>query len=524
MKKKNVLSAALAAVLVISMALAGCGKKDTQQESKESTPASKTEQVKESEKDTTESSAEDSSIDVSSLEPYEIKIFRPGTGTTENIEAVSKALSELTLRDMNATVSIQMVSMGTYVQQLNLLLASGEELDLFYPSSLSPNTLVSNGQILPLNDLLDQYGKETKAAISDEDWACCTFDGEIYLIPCNEDKAVNIGFEMRKDIADEVGFDYTQDRDYTLDELYDLFVKVKAAHPEMYPVGSNMGDTWSRLPVDNLGDNLGVITDPYGTSTTVENLYETEYFKGIVEYMYKLAQEGLLIPDASTNTESRESLIKSGKAFGGFAHMKPGFAEEKGRNAGYELVTVEISPAFSMTEHVSQGAYAIASTSGDPERAMMFANKAYNDPEYANLLVNGLEGTNYEFTDDTKTVIKLPEGADSAAYSRSAFLHLNQGITYIWNGDPLDLWEQFDEFNANAKASPAKGFTFNNANVLNEIAACKNVVDKYKQALLAGSMEPEENIAKFNEELKANGMDKIIAEKQKQLDEWLKNK
>lgn len=520
MKKRKLLPILLA----LSLIAVGCGKNSAADVnvSTDSSEAVRQEETEDDGEDTVEKtpvSAED--IDVSKLEPYVINIFRPGTGTTEDIEAVNAALSELTLRDMNATVNIQMVSMGTYVQQLNLLLTSGEDLDLFYPSSISPNVLISNGQIIPITDLLDQYGKETKAAISDADWGTCTLDGEIYLIPCNEDKAINIGFEMRKDIADEIGFDYTQDRDYTLDELYDLFVAVKEAHPEMYPVGANMGDTWSRLEVDTLSDNLGVIVNPYGTSTTIENLYETDFFKERVAYMYKLAQEGLIIPDASTNTESRESLIKSGKIFGGFAHMKPGFAEEKGRSAGYELVTVQIAPAFSTTEHVSQGGYAISASSKDPARAMMFANKAYTDPEYANLLVNGIEGIHYQFTDDSKTVIELADGADASDYSRSPFLHLNQGITYIWDGDPIDLWEQFEKYNSTATASPAKGFTFDNSGVLNEITACNNVVGKYRQALLAGSMEPEENIAKFNEELKANGIDSIIAEKQKQFDEWL---
>lgn len=517
----------LAIVLAFCMIAAGCGNSGaaSNNESKQAVNEASNTEAKESISNSSKETGDVSSdIDVSSLEPYVINIFRPGTGTTEDIQAVNDALSELTLRDMNATVNIQMVSMGTYVQQLNLMLTSGEDLDLFYPSSISPNVLISNAQILPMTDLLEQYGQETKVAISEADWSTCTFDGEIYLVPCNEDKAINIGFEMRKDIADEVGFDYTQDRDYTLDELYDLFVSVKEAHPEMYPVGSNMGDSWSRLEVDTLGDNLGVITNPYGTSTTIENLYETEFFKERVEYMYKLAQEGLIIPDASTNTESRESLIKSGKVFGGFAHMKPGFAEEKGRSAGYELVTVQIAPAFSTTEHVNQGSYAISASSKDPARAMMFLNKAYTDPEYANLLVNGIEGKHYQFTDDTKTVIKLADGADSSDYSRSAFLHLNQGITYIWEGDPLDLWEQFDVFNSTAAASPAKGFTFENSSVINEITACNNVVGKYRQALLAGSMEPEENIAKFNEELKANGIEKIIAEKQRQFDEWLSQK
>ena len=59
------------------------------------------------------------------------------------------------------------------------------------------------------------------------------------------------------------------------------------------------------------------------------------------------------------------------------------------------------------------------------------------------------------------------------------------------------------------------------ARFLNEYTACTNVVLKYAEALNCGSMDPAGNPEKFNEELEANGIQRIIDEKQRQLDEWL---
>ncbi|HPW42148.1 MAG TPA: DUF3502 domain-containing protein, partial [Bacillota bacterium] len=56
--------------------------------------------------------------------------------------------------------------------------------------------------------------------------------------------------------------------------------------------------------------------------------------------------------------------------------------------------------------------------------------------------------------------------------------------------------------------------------VKNEIAAVNNLWDKYVPALETGSIDPEVNVPKFLEELKAAGIDKVIAEKQEQLNEW----
>ena len=66
----------------------------------------------------------------------------------------------------------------------------------------------------------------------------------------------------------------------------------------------------------------------------------------------------------------------------------------------------------------------------------------------------------------------------------------------------------------------AKGFVYDNSNGLNEVTACMNVKNKYWNGLLCGSMDPSVAIPEMNTELEANGIDRIIAEKQRQLDEW----
>lgn len=82
------------------------------------------------------------------------------------------------------------------------------------------------------------------------------------------------------------------------------------------------------------------------------------------------------------------------------------------------------------------------------------------------------------------------------------------------------MWEQMTQFNENALISPAKGFTWDNSGVQTEAAAVANVISKYGNALLAGSLDPAVTIPQFIEELKDAGADTIIEEKQRQLDAW----
>ena len=96
----------------------------------------------------------------------------------------------------------------------------------------------------------------------------------------------------------------------------------------------------------------------------------------------------------------------------------------------------------------------------------------------------------------------------------------NEFISTPWEADGPDIWKDTEEFNDIALMSVAFGFNWNSEDVMTEITACSNVKAKYENALFCGALDPATTIPKFVEELKDAGVDDIIAEKQRQLDEW----
>lgn len=78
-------------------------------------------------------------------------------------------------------------------------------------------------------------------------------------------------------------------------------------------------------------------------------------------------------------------------------------------------------------------------------------------------------------------------------------------------------------FSESAKKSPAYGFQFNPDPIKTEIAAVTNVIVQYERGLGTGTLDPEDSLPKFQQKLKKAEADKIIQEKQKQLDEWRSN-
>ena len=79
---------------------------------------------------------------------------------------------------------------------------------------------------------------------------------------------------------------------------------------------------------------------------------------------------------------------------------------------------------------------------------------------------------------------------------------------------------QEQNYNDNALASKAMGFTFDNSNVSTEYTALTNAYSEYQKQLELGFLNPDEGIPKLVERLKAAGLDDYIAEKQAKLNEW----
>ncbi|HAA25383.1 MAG TPA: ABC transporter substrate-binding protein, partial [Ruminiclostridium sp.] len=101
----------------------------------------------------------------------------------------------------------------------------------------------------------------------------------------------------------------------------------------------------------------------------------------------------------------------------------------------------------------------------------------------------------------------------------------NQFLSPLWRGEQPDLWEQMKKDNDTALRSKALGFTFNSENVKTELAAVNSVRSQYRMLIECGLADPDSGIIEeYVAKMKEAGVDKIIAEKQAQLDAWLAKK
>ena len=522
--KKRTLALILTA-LTAAAVFASCG------DSGESTPAS--EPASGSETASTGETAGDeggetAESDLREEELVTLDVVCMSSGKNEpDITDVENAMNAILEEKLNCNVDLTFIAYANYADQISLMLSSGEDADMLPVYLIPLPTCANAGQIIPLDDLIDQYGQGIKEQLGDY-VDCGRVDGVLYGVTTARDLANTQGFAYKKDIADEVGFD--AENIQTLDDLETELLKVKEAYPDMWPVAVSAGENIRNWGWDPLGDdtvNLGVLVDP--TDPTVSNLYESDLYIDLANEMYSWMNEGLIQADAVNTTESATTLMSAGTAFGYFTNLKPGYDEENSSSLGYEIESVDIIPALACTNNVSRATWTISGGCDNPEAAMKVLNELFTNPELSNLYMYGIEGTHYKVLEEGgasngQDIITWADGVDATTsnYRKSGtWIQPNQFIGDVWEGSPADVWDQQREFNNTALKSAAFGFTYDSLAVTNEVTACTNVVSKYHKALLCGALDPATTIDQFNAELDAAGLAKIIEAKQTQLDAWL---
>ena len=314
---------------------------------------------------------------------------------------------------------------------------------------------------------------------------------------------------------------------YTVEEVDELFAKIKEGEPDMY-VTQPQGQTTSVLDSffkqhDSMGDDMGVLLDHGQGELQLVNLFETPYYEDAVRKAREWNEKGYILPDASTNPDTGVSYYKTGKVATTLSLIHPGVPTDNSNMTGIKSDAVTVNPAFTNTQQVGAIIQSIPTTCENPEKVLEFLNLLYTDEAVYNALVWGVEGTHYVHVDGSDEWITYPEGvtADTSGYTLSAtYAFGNRYLSYIWNTDPENLNEKFREFNDSAIKSNALGFIFDPSEVKAEVAAVQAVFDQYRLPLENGVIDPDENLPKFIQALKDAGIDTVIAEKQRQLDEW----
>ena len=394
-------------------------------------------------------------------------------------------------------------------------LRSGEPIDAAMVPSSIPQ-LAAEGLLRPLDDLLEQYGAGIQAAIHQSYFDDARVDGQLYTLPTSRDRHTSYGFAYNRDIAAQYGLDLSQVED--LEDLTPIFEALQAQTSDISPLVVTYGTTRYGL-MDGLSDYWAVLLLDGGS--TVTNLIETEYFETLAQQLYRWQQAGYLL-DQTTEGGNAAYYLGSGQVLGTLVQGHVLYAAQESKFGNANVDYIPLSPAYYNSSNASLLGYAIPTASRYPEQAMTLLNLLYTDSYAANLLMYGIEGVHFVRDETDPSVLTYPDTGTPERYTgMSPWKYCNQYIADRWSCYPEDIWEQVETANLTAIRSPAVGFRYNNSVVARQVQSCSEVVNHYSPIVWSGLVDPDELLPEFRQALQEAGAADVIAEKQRQLDQFL---
>ena len=450
----------------------------------------------------------------------------PNSETVKNME---NKVNEI-MNPLGVNVHLEYYNVADFDAEVSKRLAAGDRIDLMNAMDYNYAGYIATDAILPLNDLLDTYGQDIKAALGTDFQYMLdglTFNGTIYGIPQLSAKHTYNYAMINKTLADKYNMDLSSIKSY--EDLEPLMLTIKENEPGVKPI-IRSGITFSGTTAvcsfnenyEAMGDGVGVLMDADGYK--VVDFYETEEYKQFLETVHRWYTEGLVSDDIATSGDRVHNYWPTGNAFCCIDHTTNYSAENEGRNHtnnyGVESVVVPISAPICSNLIYST---VIPQTSENPEGAMIFLNEMYKNTDLINTMYYGVEGIDWNLEDGFIT------GVDGS----SAFLNCGTSQVMIWGnyfistptaGNEADAVTKSLEYTRSGKGARTLGFLFDTTPVQDEWTAIQSVLAEYQEGLEFGILDPETELPKFIQKLKDAGVDAFIAEKQRQLDAWAANK
>ncbi|MEG0767292.1 MAG: extracellular solute-binding protein, partial [Clostridia bacterium] len=350
------------------------------------------------------------------------------------------------LEKSNVYLDIQ-IPIGDEQEKLNMILVGGEYPDMIrHQNATIMSTMIAEGIALPLEDLIEQYAPNVKEAFGDSYKYLFNEDGHIYSLPSGFGQSAYSAdvipatwsgwtFNIREDMYQALGSPEIK----TLDDVYAVLAKMKEVQEkniqgsDYYPLGGFV-QSWQNM-LETLIQSAG----GYNGRFYIDDAQQLSYWvrapwaMEIVKWYNKVYREGLLDPEAFTMDRKTFGAQKIGgdqiKSYFGIHYYVNSqipslnaLGVENGYWQNFPVSVAEIGQRPNLVSESRMGGGYLVITDklkDDPEKleAAMRLLHAMADPYNNFVVINGIEGINWEFDADGKPVLTqayLDRAADSS--------------------------------------------------------------------------------------------------------------
>lgn len=450
-----------------------------------------------------------------------------------DLKLIEDEINKMALEDLNCTVSFNYTTWSDYMQRYNLLLSSGQPIDLIFTSDwLNYNQYAKKGAFMELNGLLPVYAPELYKFVSRDFWDAVKVNDFIYTIPATWIEYANEGFLYREDLRKKYNLPYPESLENIELFLEGLIKNVPNCVPTSEIVSDvGFGPFFSAQTALEIKYRWVSLSMPYGLKADYDNPTELDVYWGTPEFISDMkmfrrwAEKGFWSRNAISNKNSMGDAFLNEYSVALFSSNPVKYTKAislmKSRSPEIEVGFYPYGRSTRLVKpiHPIHNGYAVPINAGNPERALMFYEKMVLDKRYNHLTNYGIEGVHYQIDDDG--YYEMIGTADTNGFT------IESMNSWAWRNPDYMLYERsmdtalelFKEFDTYASPDIFYGFVEDYTPYQAERAALYQVQSQYLVLIQAGMVKDvEKAVADFMEKAYSAGMGKIHKEYKKQ---WL---
>lgn len=518
----------LAVVMLVSLALTGCGSTTASSKPQEST--------------TSGTGAPDSNnpyaaLDLSSKENIVVYV----TASEPNaMTEVLKLANEKIEAAINSTMELYFIPSSERATKYPLVMAGGDAVDLIYTANWCyyQEQVNKAGFIELTEDFLKTYMPQTYSVLPEAAWKETNINGKIYMVPRNTAAIFpDRGPAVNMDIAQKYG--YTADKINTYEDFYNLLLAIGTNEVSngMYAFYASASATLYDIGLRYRFNLINNQASDYVYYSQLDDpkfehpffLHTSEQYKTYIMENAKLAKAGVWPSDAISNTNSITTLFtnkQSATAYNNYYNGITTISNLRAKGLNVELFDIYPNNYRALRDSYVGDGMAITTFCKKPERAAVLLDFIKNDKETYMLLAGGIEGRHYIYDQSTNTV---SPGAEAGDYEFDSWAWGIRHLEFPW---PATDDARINEANKHLKETQVKdsewpywGFNFDYNPVSAEWAVISALITEYGTSFNLGMSgdNTEKTYNEFVQKLKDGGLEAYMAEWNKQRDAFLAN-
>ncbi len=516
MKKAKAL---LIAATALALMLTGCGGSGAAGSSaeKENAPAVKEEAA--------------APVEEEKGEPTEALLVLYGDESQRMREFAENEFHDKVLEAINVDVTIQYLPWSEYAGgKTELMLSSGEKFTTYTDVSYLAKC-ISKGYYADLTDAVEKYAGNIKTYCGGEaafnDW---TIDGRVYAIPMgnNPNAGENYVVCARRDIMDEVGMEILS----SVEDVEKFYQLAKEKYPDIVGMargGMNLLNLNAAIESDVNVLRLDgfVMTDGNKPDDdTVYSFYESEEYRQMCEITKRWNEMGIIPSYLLSNGSQADAEFVNGNGLLGSGTNNTVFefmdlVRTTTPDAVFEnfyLGDMERKPLMSRGTYTTAFAVSANVEGEELEGYVKLIDLLQSSQEWVDFITFGVLDKDYTLNEEGQVERLIQENLiDTWMPNNINFKRYPEYATE----KQIETFKNWDEGSIMQKNI---GFAFDPSAVSTELAQLQAVESEYLSPISSGFVDYEVDLPAAIEKLKAAGLDKYVAEYQRQFSEFMAKK